>query len=78
MQVNSTLRETLTQNQEQVWALYCSTSGEIQAPSLGELARIKIPRFFGISLGTKGVLQLRGWLVDNANLRELEVTIRED
>lgn len=63
---------------KQVWALYCLAPGEIQVPHLNELERVKASRFLGISLGTKGVLQLRGWLVDGDHLRELAVTIRED
>ncbi|MDE2090650.1 MAG: hypothetical protein KGJ08_01955 [Gammaproteobacteria bacterium] len=78
LQAVNTLREALTLNREQVWALYCSTSGEIQVPSPGELARIRIPRFLCTSLGTKGVLQLRSWRVDDTNLRELGITISED
>ncbi|HVC37662.1 MAG TPA: hypothetical protein VNF46_04580 [Gammaproteobacteria bacterium] len=71
------LRETLAQDREQVWGLYCSGPGEISAPSPSELARLSVARFLGISLGTKGVLQLRGWRVVGASFREMEVTIRE-
>ena len=78
MQVYSMLRETLTQDREQAWALYCSTTREIVAPNSSELERMKIPRFLGISLGTQGVLQLRGWQVEDSQLREREVMIHED
>jgi [CysO sulfur-carrier protein]-S-L-cysteine hydrolase len=72
------LCEKLTQDREQIWALYCSTTGEIVAPNSSELEWMKIPRFLGISLGIKGVLQLRGWRIESGHLQELEVNIRED
>ena len=71
------LQQTLAQDGERVWALYCSDPGEIYVPNPSELARLSVPRFLGVSLGTKGVLQLRGWWTDGARLRELEVAIRE-
>jgi len=77
-QVFSTLRKALTQDQEQAWALYCSTTQEIRVPNSSELERMKIPRYLGISLGTRGVLQLRGWQIEDSQLRERDVMIRED
>ena len=67
----------LAQDGERVWALYCSDPGKIHVPNPSELARLSVPRFLGVSLGTKGVLQLRGWRIDGARFRELEVAIRE-
>lgn len=78
LQTISRIREILSQRREQLWGLYCSTSGEIEMPSPNDLAQMKTSRFLGISLGTKGVLQIRGWCLDGNDLREQEVTIRED
>ena len=39
---------------------------------------MKLPRYLGISLGTRGVLQLRGWQIEDSQLRERDVMIRED
>jgi [CysO sulfur-carrier protein]-S-L-cysteine hydrolase len=77
-QTISSVRETLSPSREQIWGLYCSTSGEIELPNSNEMGHMKIPRFLGISLGTKGVLQIRGWRLDGDDLREQEVTIQED
>ncbi|MGA9855452.1 MAG: hypothetical protein WBR29_09280 [Gammaproteobacteria bacterium] len=72
------LQETLSDEGEQVWALYCSAPADSQASNADEVARFNAPRFLGISLGTKGVLQLRGWQIEDGQLWEREVAVRED
>jgi [CysO sulfur-carrier protein]-S-L-cysteine hydrolase len=78
LQTINSVRETLSQRREQIWGLYCSTPEDIELPNSNELAQMGIPRFLGISIGTKGVLQIRGWRLDGDDLREQEVTIQED
>ncbi len=78
LQTINTVRETLSRKREQIWGLYCSTSREIELPSPSELAQMHIPRFLGILLGTKGVLQIRGWRLYDNELREMQVAIHED
>lgn len=73
-----TLRVKLHKNDELIWALFSSSPGEVKTPNESELGNLQVPRFVGISLGTKGVLQLRGWQIEGGVLHEQPVTIIED
>ncbi len=62
---------------ERLWAVYRTDSGEASAPAPAELTPFGARLFLAISLGTKGVLQLAGWRMDNSGILELEVAICE-
>jgi [CysO sulfur-carrier protein]-S-L-cysteine hydrolase len=71
------LRGIMARNKEYLWAVYCSSPGEIDALNPSDLERLGATLFLAISLGTKGVLQLRGWRFDGTCLQEVDVAIGE-
>lgn len=75
----SAARHQLERQGETLFAAYRTDAGDAQAPDLTGLDAlgIRISLVLGISLGTKGVLQLRGWRVEAQRLVALEVSIRE-
>ena len=64
---------------ETVFAWYRIHSSGIKAPDISDLQTIgiSVPLLFGVSLGTKGVLQLRGLRIEDGRLVELDVGISE-
>lgn len=75
----SAIRHQLERQDETLFAAYRTDAGDAQAPDLTGLDAlgIRVPLVLGISLGTKGVLQLRGWRVEAQRLVALEVSISE-
>ncbi|MHB8425827.1 MAG: hypothetical protein ACYDB9_11890 [Gammaproteobacteria bacterium] len=75
----SAARHQLERRGETLFAAYRTDAGDAQAPALTELGAlgIRIPLVLGISLGTKGVLQLRGWRIESQRLVALEISISE-
>lgn len=71
------MRMILKSEDEHVWALYSLGLKEIERPSPNDLICLDVQLFLVTSLGTKGVLQLKGWRVDGTDLQELEVTIKD-
>jgi [CysO sulfur-carrier protein]-S-L-cysteine hydrolase len=69
----------LDQLGEALYALYRVDSGAARVPDLSEIEAFGIKTSFllGISLGTKGVLQLRGWRVTGQQLSALDIGISE-
>jgi len=61
----------------QAWALYYCDPAAPSAPDVQPLPQFGIPLLLTVSLGTKGVLQLRAWRMTAAPPQELEVGIRE-
>ena len=62
---------------QQPWAIYSSAPGDPEVPDPAELRHSGIARVLAVSLGTQGVLQLRGWRVINGALQEMPVEIVE-
>ncbi len=75
----SAARHQLERQGETLFAAYRTDAGDAQVPDLTELDAlgIRVPLVLGISLGTKGVLQLRGWRIQAQRLVALEISIRE-
>jgi hypothetical protein len=75
----SAVLHQLERQGETLFAAYRTDAGDAQAPDLTELDTlgIRVPLLLGISLGTKGVLQLRGWRIEAQRLVALEVSISE-
>ena len=75
----SAVRHQLERQDETLFAAYRTDAGDAQAPDLAELDAlgIRVPLVLGISLGTKGVLQLRGWRIEAQRLVTLEISISE-
>ena len=72
-------RDNLMQRGETLFAIYRSDPDRILTPGshiLDELG-IEAPYLLSISLGTKGVLQLRGWRIDSGQPTALDVGISE-
>lgn len=72
-------RDQLMQRGDTPFAIYRSDPAELSMPDARALESlgIEVPYLLSISLGTKGVLQLRGWRIDGAQLTALDVGIRE-
>jgi len=75
----SAARHQLERQGETLFAAYRTDAGDAQAPDLTGLDAlgIHVPLLLGISLGTKGVLQLRGWRIQAQRLVALEISISE-
>lgn len=69
----------LKQQGDNLFALYRTDAGEVQAPDMNGLdtSGISVSLFLDISLGTKGVLQLRGWRIQARQLVPLDMGISE-
>jgi hypothetical protein len=69
----------LGQQGETLYALYRTDSGAARVPDLSEIEAfgIKTSLLIGVSLGTKGVLQLHGWQIEAGHQVELEIGISE-
>lgn len=75
----SAARHQLERQGETLFAAYRTDAGDAEAPDLTELDALGIcvPLLLWISLGTKGVLQLRGWRIEAQRLVALEISISE-
>ncbi|MGH8400918.1 MAG: hypothetical protein ACRESU_07435 [Gammaproteobacteria bacterium] len=73
------VQRKLESRNEIIFAWYRVDSSGIKAPAVSELevAGVSAPLLLGISLGTKGVLQLRGWRIEGQQLAELGIRISE-
>ncbi|HEX5339443.1 MAG TPA: hypothetical protein VFX47_01020 [Gammaproteobacteria bacterium] len=69
----------LEQRGETLFAMYRADHGETCTTNLSELDAlgIRTPLSLGISLGIKGVLQLRGWRIEAGQTVMLEIGISE-
>jgi [CysO sulfur-carrier protein]-S-L-cysteine hydrolase len=69
----------LESRSETIFAWFLIDSDGITTPAVSDLQAggISAPLLFGVSLGTKGVLQLRGWRIEGQQLAELDVRISE-
>ncbi|HET7650186.1 MAG TPA: hypothetical protein VFL15_05750 [Gammaproteobacteria bacterium] len=74
------LRHKLAARNETPFAWYRADPGTASIPDLAELGKLdlSVHLLFSVSLGTKGVLQLRGWRVDGKKLSELEIGLSEE
>lgn len=74
------LQHKLAARGETLFAWYRADPGAANTPDLTELGMLdaRVNLVFSISLGTKGVLQLRGWRVDGNKLSELEVGLSDE
>lgn len=69
----------LEASSEIVFAWYRVDSNGLKTPDVSDLQAIgiSVPLLLGISLGTKGVLQLRGWRIEGQQLTGLDISISE-
>jgi hypothetical protein len=74
------LQGKLATRGETLFAWYRADPGAATTPDLSELGELdaRLNLLFSVSLGTKGVLQLRGWRVDGMKLSELEIGLSEE
>jgi len=75
-------REKLDKRGETLFAIYRSDPADMPMP-MPDIQEIKspgieAPYLLSVSLGTKGVLQLRGWRIEGGQLSALDVGISED
>ncbi|MDE2235354.1 MAG: hypothetical protein KGK44_07355 [Gammaproteobacteria bacterium] len=69
----SCLMQQFDKHGQQPWAIYSLAPGDPVLPEPAVLQDLGITRFLAVSLGTRGVLQLRGWRVENDALTEIPV-----
>ncbi|HEX6549039.1 MAG TPA: hypothetical protein VF117_00010 [Gammaproteobacteria bacterium] len=64
---------------ETLFALYRVDSAEADVPDLSDIEQfnVNVPLLLGVSLGTKGVLQLHGWQISSWHPVELGIGISE-
>jgi len=73
------LQKGFTARGEEPYAFCSSPPSSSGEPSAADLRRWRgtLPLFLTVTLGTKGVLQLRGWRSDGARLRALELKLHD-